>query len=151
MMQQCIDERPRPVAGSGVDDDSGRLVQDKQVIVLAQHLQRNRFALEFERFRLRDIHRDLVTGLDLVTRLDHLIVDPDSSGENEALQRRAGDIPFTIDKKDIKPFGLFSGCHQKFRDHDGPTLLKRFDGMQSMMTVNLPPDDMEVMLSSERH
>ena len=41
MVEQSVDQRPFAVAGGGVDDQPGRLVDDEQMVVLEDDGQRN--------------------------------------------------------------------------------------------------------------
>ena len=49
LSEQALYERPGAAAGSGMDDDAGRLVDDEQVLVLEGDAQRD--VLAFERCR----------------------------------------------------------------------------------------------------
>jgi hypothetical protein len=48
-----------------------------------------------------------------------MVVDPNATQLNQALERRAGDIPFPVDQKDVQPLWLFTGGHDEFGDHSG--------------------------------
>ena len=71
MIGQGVDQRPRIVAVAGMDDHAGGLVDDNQVVVFIQNVERNVFGNDFQ-FAERIGHDDLnpVRGLHLVTRLD---------------------------------------------------------------------------------
>ena len=43
MGDERVDQRPGVVAGGGVDDEPRRLVDDDQVVVLVDHVERDRF------------------------------------------------------------------------------------------------------------
>ena len=129
-MEKGVDERSRPVTRRRMDNNSSWFVQDQKLIVFKKHLERDRLAFEFQRFRLRNIHRDLVARLDFLTRFDDLIVDADTPEFDQPLERRARHIPLTIDEKDIQPLRLLPSCDQEFRNHVRHTLLKSAAEMQ---------------------
>ena len=45
MMDQRVDQRAGPVAGAGMDDEPGRLVDDDELVVLVEDVERDRLAL----------------------------------------------------------------------------------------------------------
>src|SRR5512145_633354 len=146
VMEQGVDQRSGPVSRSRMHDDPRRLVEDQQVIIFEEHFERNRLALELKRLRLRNIHGDLVTGFDLLAGPDDLIVDTNTPEFNEPLKPGAGHLSLPVDEKDVDPLGLFSGCHQEFRNHVRHTLLKSLGKMQSAKP-RLPPRSRSTMLS----
>ena len=58
MGDQGIDQRAVGIAGGGMHHQSGRLVDDDQVLVLVDHVQRNILALRHGAARLR--HGDVI-------------------------------------------------------------------------------------------
>ena len=69
MVDQRVDQRAGPVAGAGMDDEAGRLVDDDQVVVLVEDVERDRLALRLGRLRLRQVDRHAVAGRELALRL----------------------------------------------------------------------------------
>ena len=45
MIDKGVNERAGPVAGGGMDDHAGGLVDDNNVCVFVNHIERDRFAL----------------------------------------------------------------------------------------------------------
>ena len=80
VVQQAIDQRARKVAESGMDHQSGRLVQHRHIDVLVANVEGNVLGdqLEFAH-RLRELQRHNVVGTNLVVGLDRLAVDADVS------------------------------------------------------------------------
>ena len=76
--QQRVDQRPRPVADGGMDDETGGLVDDEHVVVLVDDGKRDRLGLEVERLGIGNFEiqnpagDDRVVGLDRRTRRGHV-------------------------------------------------------------------------------
>ena len=64
MGNQRIDERALPIAGRRMDDEIGRLVDDDDVGVFINDIERDRFALRYGGTR-RHLEREAFAGLDL--------------------------------------------------------------------------------------
>ena len=62
MVDQRVDQRAGPVAGAGMDDKAGRLVDDDQLGVLVEDVERDVLALRLRRLRLGQVDRDDVAG-----------------------------------------------------------------------------------------
>ena len=86
MIGQGIDQRARIVAVAGMDDHAGRLVDDNQVVVFIQNVERNVFGDDFQ-FAERVGHDDLypIRGLHLITRLDGRAVHQNVAGVGRRL------------------------------------------------------------------
>jgi hypothetical protein len=98
-------------------NDSSGFVEDQNLFVLEEDFERNGFTPQLERFGFRDVHRDLIAGLDLLTRSHDLIVEAYPSELDEALQGRPRHISLTIDEKNVQPLRLFTGCDHKLGNH----------------------------------
>ena len=58
MVDQRVDQRAGPVAGARMDDQPGRLVDDDQVVVLVENVERDVLALRLGRLRLGQVDSD---------------------------------------------------------------------------------------------
>src|SRR5690606_23883902 len=67
MMEEGVDQCARPVAGTGMDDEPGRLVDDDQFGILKDDLERNVLRLGLGGHRRRDFHLDRLIPRDLET------------------------------------------------------------------------------------
>src|SRR5438552_11247460 len=83
---QSVDERAAPVSLGRVDDHVGRLVDDGEVFILVENLERN--ILGHGQFvgRFRWPHADLVAVANLVTRLGRVAVDQHAAGVDDFAQ-----------------------------------------------------------------
>jgi len=95
MVEQCVDQSAVEIAGSGVHDQSGLLVDHDQMLVLEHHLERNVLRLVVRRFRRRHCdaeqcaRRRLARGIARqALRTRHL------AGRNQRLE------PFTRQRRD---------------------------------------------------
>ncbi len=64
MGDQRIDQRAGGVAGGRVHHEARRLVDDDELVVLVDDVERDRFALRLRRLRRRQRHADGVAGID---------------------------------------------------------------------------------------
>ena len=65
MMEQRVDQRPVAVAGGGMDDQPGGLVDHQQMLVLEDDRQRDVLRLVMGRLRLGDRQREALVAVDL--------------------------------------------------------------------------------------
>ncbi len=87
MVDQRVDQRSGPVAGAGMHDEAGRLVDDDQVLVLEDDCERDRLALRHRRLGLRQAHRGAPTGDDLRLGIgDRAAVDCDMAAADQILE-----------------------------------------------------------------
>src|SRR5438132_2901459 len=77
-----------PMSFGGMHDHVGWLVDDRQVLVLIEHLKWNILGNRQVMRRWRRPDADLVAVADLVAGLSRMAVDQDSPGVDDALQRR---------------------------------------------------------------
>ena len=86
MGDQRIDEGAGLIAGRRMHDQAGRLVDDDQLGVLVDDVERDRLRLRGRRLRRRHGHGDLVAGTEAPARLGHRhAVDFHGAGEDERL------------------------------------------------------------------
>lgn len=81
-----VDERAGEVRASGVDDDVGLLVEDDEVLVLEEDVERDFFGDGAARGRGRDDDGDDVAGVDLLGGFGAAVVDGDFAGVDEPLE-----------------------------------------------------------------
>ncbi len=124
MMQQRVDERVFLVAGGGMDDEAGGLVQHEQRFVLEQNVERDFLRLRLGGPGVRPVDFNLFAGAGRVRGLDGLAVDADVALFDEPLQRAARDGGKLFAQKNVEPpagQGLFDGenfralAHNEFR------------------------------------
>ena len=69
MMDQRVDQRAGPVAGAGMHDQPGRLVDDDQLVILVEDVERDVLALRLGRLRLGQLDGDCLAGAQLAVGL----------------------------------------------------------------------------------
>ena len=67
MRNQGVDQRPGLVTRSRMDDHPLRLVDDDQIVVLVNDIERNGFPFGFGRYRWRHVDCDRIPGGDMVS------------------------------------------------------------------------------------
>ena len=104
VVEKGVHERAGEVSGRGVDDHAGRLVDDKEVVVLEDDGEGNvlwfgncgdgRRDLDLDFVRLRDFHAGL---------FGDLAVDGDVSGLHEPLDPRPGEVGIEFEYSLVQP------------------------------------------------
>ncbi len=90
MGNERIDECAAFMAGSGMHDEPGRLVDDDEIVVFKSDIKRNGFALRFGRGRFRHLDLDPLAGLHLQARiLGRFAINAHMARFNEGLDARA--------------------------------------------------------------
>ena len=104
-----IEHRACVVAMPGVDDESGLLVDDHDVVVLVDDVERDVLGddLELVRRTLKP-EGDDIEGLDLVVGLDRLLVDKDDACIGGLLHTVARDIGHPVDEVFVDTYGLLA-------------------------------------------
>ena len=72
VMEQCVDERARRHAGAGMHDHPGRLVDDDQIVILMDDIERNGLGRGPCRFRRRYDQHDPVAFVDPVIGVQYV-------------------------------------------------------------------------------
>src|SRR5450631_1599647 len=105
------------MARAGMHDQPGRLVQNEEVVVLKQNLERHLLRLGFDFFqgRLSQFHR--IACADEIAWPRRLPVQPNESSSNQRLQTRPGKIGEFEREKTIQPQTRAFAGHVE-RDHD---------------------------------
>jgi len=88
--EQPVDERPAAVPRGRMYDDPGRLVDDKQMLVLVGDAEVELLRLERRQPDLRNVELELLAPLQAVALRAHSAVDEDSLLPEQAFRGRAG-------------------------------------------------------------
>ncbi len=93
MVDQGVDERARPVARAGMDDEADLLVDNDQIVVLIKNRELDILAQRFGRFRLRHSDANDSTRNKLGFRfLNRLAVHMHVAGTDQCLDAAAGQV-----------------------------------------------------------
>ena len=117
MVEQRIDQRAVRVAGSRVNDHSLGLIDDKQVVVLIDDIQRDILGPGLDGLRVGQLHSVDCAGHDLFFLVDRRGVFRHTALLNEILQRTAGQRralpgqPGVQAAGGIRPSGEFNFSH----------------------------------------
>ncbi len=116
MGDQRIDQRAGRVAGGGMHDQSLRLVDDDDLVVLEHHLKRDGLGRDRGVLRRRQLQSDGVAGVDAVTGIaDRGAADRDAAGQDQRLVARARQLGDAGGQHAVEPLaGLFGGDHEFF-------------------------------------
>src|SRR4051812_3656287 len=90
MVQQCIDQGVLLVASGGMHDDSRRLVEHEQSLVLKYDLQRDFLRPRFGSFGFRPMDADLFASARRMSGFDLAAINLDVSLFDESLDRTTG-------------------------------------------------------------
>ena len=89
MIQQRIHQRAAVIAGSRMHHHAARLIDNHDVIILIDDIQRNILRLHIQRLRLRQRHGNLLAQLQLIIRLENLSATHSTSLVQQLLHIRA--------------------------------------------------------------
>ncbi len=103
MGQQRVDERARVVAGRGMRDQPGGLVDDQQVVVLVQHGQRDALGDERGVHGGRLLPGDHVRRAQGLARLGRAAVEPDVPLADQRLHARARQVRQRPGQEPVEP------------------------------------------------
>ena len=92
VVHDAVGERAGLVAAAGVDDDAGGLVEDKQVVVFVEDVERYRLGLDDAVGHFGQAEADDVTEFERVTGLARAVVDEDVALADHALEEGARDV-----------------------------------------------------------
>ena len=100
-------------ASSRVDDHAGGFVDDREVFVLEDDVERDVFGFEGRGRKLVELNFDLVIFTDLVRRFGSDAVDEDVAIADKAMEARAGPVVYMRGEKCIEARpGIFAGRDQ---------------------------------------
>src|SRR5436190_20768047 len=74
MMEQRVHDRVRLITCPGMNDETGGLVENEQIVVFEKKLQRNVFGLRIEHFQLRLNQTDDIAAVNCIARMSGLPV-----------------------------------------------------------------------------
>ena len=101
--EQGMDEGSGVVPRRRVDDHAGGLVDDRDVVVLVNDVQRDLLRAGLEDIRLRDLEVDDVSGSHAVRRVGGVTVDQDEMTLDEPRGRGAAQLWGLLGEKAIEP------------------------------------------------
>ncbi len=107
---------PVVVAGGGVDHHPARLVDDDDLVVLEQDIERDVLRRGRRRLRRRQRHRDGIAGVDAMARIaDCAAADRHLAGEDQRLEPRARQVGNRHGERAVEPLaGTLLGDHDCF-------------------------------------
>ena len=103
VVEQRIDQRAVRVAGGRMHDHPLGFVDDEQVFVLIDDVERDILRLRFDRLRVGQRQRDGVAGGDLVFFVGRRAVAQHLPLFNQRLQRAAGKLPRLRGQPAVQP------------------------------------------------
>jgi hypothetical protein len=95
VVKERVDESPRAVPRRGMDDESGRLVDGEEVLVLEEDREGNVFRLDGGLFRIGNVDGNLVARVHGVRAPGRRAGDSDRAFLDELLDSRAGKVEQT--------------------------------------------------------
>src|SRR3984957_10498875 len=124
MGDQRVDQRSGPVPGGGMYDQPLRLVDNDDVVILINHVERDCFGGGLGGGRLRHVDDDRGAGIDAMAGItDRAPVDGDGAGFDQRLEPRAREFGNVRSKHAVEPAAglvvndvdrFFRGCHLQF-------------------------------------
>jgi len=106
MREDSIDERAVPIAGGGMDDEADRLVDDEEILVLVNDVERNRrrLGLRLGGCRRRHAHDDGLAALEFHGRLNQrALAGLDAPLGDQPLEARARQIRDQARQRLVEP------------------------------------------------
>jgi eukaryotic-like serine/threonine-protein kinase len=148
VMEQGVDQRAIGISRCRVDDHAGGLVEDDEIFILKQNIQRDVLRRVVERNRFREHDADAVAEFHRVTGLGGMTIDLDELLANERLDARAGKVIETGGEKRVQ---TFSGALFDLDFHGGslsgkkPAASFKFAGKCHVDTVLPMPESCETI------
>jgi hypothetical protein len=102
MMKQCIDQGVFAMAGTWMNDEPGRFIDDDEIFVLKQNVEWNRLRLSLDFFGRRLDKLDFVPVANNLPRSRGYSVEPDESRSNQLLKARPRMVRKMVCKKTIE-------------------------------------------------
>ena len=88
--EKRVDERAARVPCSGVNGHTGGLVDDDEVVVFVEDVERDGFSFSFERCAWFRLNGDALAATEFLARLGRLAIDENEAGIDEFLDAGAG-------------------------------------------------------------
>ena len=95
VVEEGVDEGPRRIAGRGMDYETGRFVDQQEIVVLEHDVERNIFRLGIESFKRRFVNHDPIPAVDGGGWFGRFLVEPDVTGIDQT--PHPGSRPFWIE------------------------------------------------------
>ena len=89
MTEQCIDQGVLLMASARMNDKPSRLVDDNEIVVLEQNLERNGLWLSCDLYRWRLGYFDFIAGANRLAWPRGCTVEPNKSGADQLLKSGA--------------------------------------------------------------
>jgi len=103
MMEQCIDQRVFPMTRARMNHETGRFINDNEIVVLEKNLQRNRLWLIVDLFQRWLDQVDMVARADEIARSRYFPIEFNELGADQLLEPRARKSGQLTCKKPIEP------------------------------------------------
>ena len=116
MRQKRVDQRMLLMPGAGMHDNSCRLVQDEEIVVLENNVERDLLRLRFDLLDFRFAHFHLVAGSDEIPRPGRFPVVADELFSNQGLKSGPGKGRKRVSKEAVKPLSRLVVGNEKLRD-----------------------------------
>ena len=119
MRDQRVDQGAGPVPGSRMHDQILGLVDDNNVVVLIDDLERDRLRRRFSRLRCGDIEQDRGGGIDAMVRIaDRVAIDRHGAILDQRLEPAARQFGDMAREHAVEPFaGVSLGSNDRFLRH----------------------------------
>lgn len=121
MMKQSVDQRVLAVTSGGMYHEAGRFVDNDEVVVLEQNLQRDGLGLYVERSRGRDFDADAVANAHFVARLGGTCVDGDVAVGGQPLEKGTRMLRELRTQKLVKALAALRFGYAERRHNFNPT------------------------------
>jgi len=123
MGDQGVDQRSRGVSRGGVHDEALRLVDDDDVVVLEDDIERDVLALRFGRGGLGHVDYDRIALGDMISGVaDGGVPDGDGTGQDQRLQPRSRQFGLTLRQHAVEPGRSLVALDDDFQL---PTVIRR--------------------------
>src|SRR5712671_3631859 len=100
-----MDQRAGVMAGGGMDDHARGLVDDRQVVVLIENVERNLFRGRVRDVSLRDLELDHVTHAYAIRGIGRVAVDPDQVALDQPRRGRAAQVDRVLGQEAVQARG----------------------------------------------
>ena len=135
MAEQGVDQRMLRVARAGMHDQSSRLIQNEQIVILKQNLQRHLLRLCFDFFDGRFRQLDDIPRPDKIAGAGCFSVQRDESSPDQSLKARARKVREFAGEKAVQPQ---TGAFARYLERDHAEAQKGQSGLKEAFGTNTP-------------